>query len=120
MTDPVVPTFWDPKLTAWDRRGRRRRRRRKSVPIGNGDGEDDDDEDDDDEDDDHEDDDDDEDRRRGPTTLMIGVGGQINITSCRQFHILGAQELAFADSCTHIAANRDAGRAARTEVRSKA
>ena len=36
---------------------------------------------------------------------MIGVGGQINITSCRQFHILGAQELAFADSCTHIAAN---------------
>ena len=82
------------------------------------DGEDDDDEDDDDEDDDHEDDDD-EDRRRGPTTLMIGVGGQINITSCRQFHILGAQELAFADSCTHIAANRDAGRAARTEVRSK-
>ena len=78
------------------------------------DGEDDDDEDDDDEDDDHEDDDD-EDRRRGPTTLMIGVGGQINITSCRQFHILGAQELAFADSCTHIAANRAAGRAARTE-----
>ena len=46
VTDPVVPTFLDPKLTAWD-------------------GEDDDDEDDDDEDDDHEDDDD-EDRRRDP------------------------------------------------------
>ena len=74
-------------------RRRRRRRGQKSVPIGIGyccwllaaDHEDDD----------HEDDDD-EDRRRGPTTLMIGVGGQLNRTSCRQFHILGAQELAFA------------------------
>ena len=60
------------------------------------DGEDDDDEDDDDEDDDHEDDDD-EDRRRGPTTLMIGVGGQINITSCRQLHILATQCFGFVE-----------------------
>ena len=50
VTDPVVPTFCEPKLTAWGQ---------KCVTV---------DEDDDHEDDDHEDDDHEDRRRRGPTT----------------------------------------------------